>query len=359
MQAPEKILIVRFSSIGDIVLASPLMRSLRTAFPEARIDFLVKSEYAELVRHNPNLSSIIELNASGRDELRRLKEQIHAERYDVILDLHNSLRSKYIRFFSGAKSVRVVNKHAVARLMLVRFKRRFYPKPIPPVAERYLETASGLGVVNDGKGLEVVVPYEQATEVASLMSKYSLDKYSSTIGFVPSSKHFTKRWPAGKFVELGIELAAKENVKVLIFGGKEDVEYCGDIAQMINARAGRTAAESVAGKFSLLETAAAFDACHLVVTNDTGLMHVAAARKKKVVAIFGSTVEEFGFFPYGTEYSVVQRDELPCRPCTHVGLASCPRGHFRCMKDIQATEVFKSVQMLLAKESTNTSANYA
>lgn len=353
MAAPEKILIVRFSSIGDIVLASPLVRSLRGAFPEARIDLLVKSEYAELVRHNPNLSSVIELRTSGRDELRRLKARIRAEHYDVILDLHNSLRSRYIRFFSGAKTVRVVNKHAFARFMLVKFKWRLYPGAIPPVADRYCSTASGLGVVNDGKGLEVFTPYEQSAEVASLMSKYALDKFARTIGFVPSSKHFTKRWPAEKFVELGIELAGKENVKLLLFGGKEDVEYCGDIAQMINARAGRTAAESLAGKFSLLETASAFDACHLIVTNDTGLMHLAAARKKKVVAIFGSTVEEFGFFPYGTESAVLERKDLPCRPCTHVGLSSCPRGHFRCMKDIQSSEVFNAVQTLLAKESMN------
>lgn len=347
MGALGKILIIRFSSIGDIVLASLLIRALRNSYPHAKIDFLVKSDYGELVKYNRHLSSVIELKTTEREELRLLRRRIRAERYSAIFDIHNSLRSRYLRMFSRARHVRVINKRAIARLVLVHLKKNFYPANIISIAKRYLETARAFGVDDDGKGLEVFIPDETLSSVSIMLSKYKLERYDHVIGLVPASKHFTKRWLAERFVEYGAKITANSTTKLLIFGGKEDVDYCGDIVQMINAHVGWTAAESVAGRFSLLETAAAFDLCHVVVTNDTGLMHLAAARKRKVVAIFGSTVKEFGFFPYRTESIVVERKGLYCRPCTHIGLERCPQGHFRCMKEIQAEDVIQATQTLL------------
>ena len=190
----EKILIVRFSSIGDIVLASPLIRCLRKKFPHAQIDFLVKSQFSELVKYNPHLSSVIELKSSERDELRSLKKQIREQRYDAILDIHNSNRSRYLRLFCGAKHIRVVNKRAFVRFMLVKFKQHWYPKNIPSIAERYLETVKMFGVEDDGEHLEIFIPDEQSSAVTGLLSKYHLDKYEHVVGIVPVAKHFTKRW---------------------------------------------------------------------------------------------------------------------------------------------------------------------
>ena len=294
-----------------------------------------------------------------REELRALKRRIREQRYDAILDIHNSNRSRYLRLFSGTRHLRVVNKRAFARFMLVKFKQHWYQNNIPSIADRYLETAKLFGVEDDGEGLEVFIPDGQSSAVAGLLSKYRLDRYEHVVGIVPVARHLTKRWLPERFVELALALTKQENTKTLFFGGAEDVDYCGDIVQMVNSRAGWTAAESLAGAFSLLETASAFDACQLVVTNDTGLMHLAAARKRKVVGIFGSTVREFGFFPYGTENIVVERAGLPCRPCTHVGLEKCPQGHFRCMKDIQADEVYDAVQTLLTNESTHNAVRNA
>jgi ADP-heptose:LPS heptosyltransferase len=168
------------------------------------------------------------------------------------------------------------------------------------------------------------------------------------VGLVPAAKHFTKQWLPERFVALGEMMAKKHRAKIFVFGGKTETDYCGDIAQMINANLGLSVAESFAGKFSLLETAAALDFCGVVVSNDTGLMHLAAARKKKVVALFGSTVREFGFFPYGTDHIVVEQSGLPCRPCSHIGLAKCPEGHFKCMKDTTVEQVVEAAEKLLA-----------
>ena len=346
MQQFDKILIIRFSSIGDIVLASPLIRVLRAAYPKAQIDFLVKSEYTELVRFSHHLSTVIELRTSDREELQTLKKRIRNERYDVIFDIHNSLRSRYLRMFSRAARVSVIDKRVLARFFLVKSKWNFYDR-IVSVADRYLETAQKFGITDDGKGLEIFIPDETLFSVSSTIGKFKLERYNTVLGLAPTSKHFTKRWQSERFVELGVKFAKEQHAKIFIFGGKSDAEYCGDMAQMINAAAGATAAESFAGKFSLLETVAALEFCDVVVSNDTGVMHLAAAKQRKVVAVFGSTVGELGFFPYGTETIVVEKKTLECRPCSHIGLANCPEGHFKCMKEITVDEVMHAATTLI------------
>jgi heptosyltransferase-2 len=292
---------------------------------------------------------VIELRSDDRQELKALKEAVRRERYDAIIDLHNSLRSRYLRMFAGARSVRVVHKRVAERSLLVRFKLNFY-HGVVPVAERYLETARRFGVTDDGGPLEIWVPEEIVQSVSVLLGKYKLERYGAVIAMAPMAKHFTKRWLPERFVEFGVRYAKEAGAKILVLGSREESDICGDIAQMINAGAGANAADSLAGKISLIETAAVLDRCTLLLSNDTGIMHIAAARRKKVVAIFGSTVREFGFFPYRTESIVVERNGLPCRPCSHIGLPSCPQGHFKCMKEIGVEEVLAATRTLLARE---------
>lgn len=347
MHELKKALAIRFSSIGDIILASPALRVLRAAFPHAHIDFVTKAEYSDLVRFNPYLTSLILLESGDDEELKRLRARIRYEKYDTIIDLHNSLRSRYLRWMSGARTIRVVKKRAVERFALVNLKRNWYRQPIVPVAQRYLEVLKSFGVEDDHGGLEVFVPTETTTSVNALMSGCRLGEYRTVIGLVPSGKHFTKRWPSDRFAAFGARAANQFGAKLIIFGGKNDVDNCGDIAQLINRDSSKSVAESFAGRLSLLETAAAMDHCEVVVSNDTGLMHLAAARKRKVVAIFGSTVKEFGFFPYAKESVVLERAGLPCRPCTHIGREQCPEGHFKCMKEIEVEDVLEAVHSYL------------
>jgi lipopolysaccharide heptosyltransferase II len=346
MRDLQNILIIRFSSLGDIVLASPLVRILRTTYPDARIDFLVKSEYAPIIKYNPHLSTIIELITTERDELKALKKTICTTQYDAIIDIHNSFRSRYLRLFSGVRYVSVVHKRVFARWILVNLKKNIYRK-IVPVADRYIEAVKKFGVQDDGVGLEIFLPEEATTTIASLMSKFKLERYDHIIGFAPGARHFTKRWLPERFVELGVRLGSTGKKKIFIFGSKEETEYCGDIAQMINSRCNASVAANLAGAISLLETPPALDYCDMIISNDTGMMHLAAARKKSVIAIFGSTVREFGFFPYATESVVIERNDLSCKPCTHIGRASCPEGHFRCMKDITVEEVLAAAEHML------------
>ncbi len=347
MPGLQKVLIIRLSSIGDVVLASPFIRVLRARFPKAQIDFLVKSEYAELVRFNHHLSSVIELKTPDFSELGALRKKIRRERYDAIFDLHNSLRSRYLRTYSGARTVSVVDKRVFERFVLIKFKRNLY-KNAAPIAERYFETAHRSDVKDDGKGLEIFVPDETLSAVSSIMAKHRLDQYNTVLGMAPAAEHATKMWPGERFAEVALEAARVHQAKIFIFGGQEDTKRCEEIAGLVNSSAGMEAAVSFAGRLSLLETAAALDFCDVVVCNDTGIMHLAAARQRNVVALFGPTVKEFGFFPYGTHARVIEQNGLPCRPCTHIGSELCPQRHFRCMKDTTVDQVFQALTPMIA-----------
>ena len=339
MSDPQKILVIRFSSIGDIVLATPLLRVLRIRFPSAQVDFLVREEYAELIRSNKNLNHIIALDTTrGFSGLYRLKKQLHNERYDLVMDIHNSLRSRYIRWMLGARDTVVIRKRIIARTMLLLLKKNFY-RSVISVSDRYIEPVHKYGIENDGKGLELHIPADIRMQASTKMNTFGILSSDKMIGFCPSAKHATKCWPQERFAELGGRLANKYGVKILLFGGPEDREKCLGIARSINDRTGRNVAVDLSGELSLLESAAAMESCMVLVTNDTGLMHIASAVKVKVIAIFGPTVREFGFFPVGSSQIVLERKGLYCRPCSHIGGKACPEGHFRCMNEIQVEEI--------------------
>ena len=346
MFTPSKTLVIRLSSIGDIVLASPLIRSFRKRFPSSQIDFVVRKEYSELVRNNKHLSRVFEFDTkSGFTGLRDLKKQLRAHRYDLVIDIHNSLRSRYLRWMLGAKDVVVIRKRIFARTLLIRLKKNFY-RSIVSVADRYIESVKKYGIKNDGECLELFISDEIRTHTLSKIKNLGINQSDTIIGFCPSAKHATKCWPKERFTELGIRLVNENNAKILLFGGTADIEKCLDITDAINDGTGKGNAIDLSGELSLLESAVAMELCTIIVTNDSGLMHIATAMKKKVIAIFGPTVREFGFFPVGKEQLVLERMGLYCRPCSHIGGKICPEKHFRCMNEIQVENVIAKIHEL-------------
>jgi heptosyltransferase-2 len=317
--------------------------------PKARIDFVVKKEYADLVKFNHHVSVVHEFDDSrGFAGLRELKETLRAERYDLVVDIHNNLRTIYLRNFCNTKEVVTVNKRLVERWQLVHLKRNVYSDSLH-VADRYIETLNEFGIPNDGKGLELFIPDEIQFTVSGKLAKLRLNGFDKVIGVCPGAKHFTKRWQKEKFAAVCTRLANDMHAKLLVFGGAEDKNDCAAVASEVNARASGNAATDLAGEFSLLEVAAAMEFCDVVLTNDSGLMHIACARQRKVIAIFGSTVKEFGFAPYGTESVLIENTSLACRPCSHIGRPQCPKGHFKCMNDVGIDEVYRGTLSMLGK----------
>ncbi|MDA0987005.1 MAG: glycosyltransferase family 9 protein [Bacteroidetes bacterium] len=346
-ELPQKILVIRLSSIGDIILSSPLLRTLRKKVGNnARIDFVVKKEFAELVKFNHHISITHELDtALGFKGLQELKNQLQKENYELVIDLQNNFRSIFLRNLIGLTDVVQVDKLIWKRMQLVYFKRNIF-NGIIPVPIRYLKTLNGYEVFDDGKGLEVFVPDEIQFSVSGKIASLKLNQYEKTIALCPGAKHATKKWQKEKFIELGIELSKTYNAKIILFGSKEEEPLCAEIENKINSTF-KNSCTSFAGQFSILESVAAIEFCDLVVTNDSALMHIACAKHKKIIAIFGSTVKEFGFIPFQTESVIVERNDVECRPCSHIGKNECPKGHFNCMELITVDDVKSEVKNLL------------
>lgn len=323
---PNRILIIRLSSLGDVLLSSPLIRALKNQFNGVKIDFLVRSEYADAVKFNPNINIVYAISRS--DKTKYLMKILKENRYDFLLDLQNNIRSRLICRSINVKTY-PFRKPNLQKYLLVKFKiNRF--KEIKPITRRYAESLPGLKL--DDKGLEFFVP---------LKVHSTLDSSKKYIGLCPGSKHFTKRWPPEFFVELGNSLS-NMGYRILVFGGRDDKTICESVSSGISGSL------NLSNDNDLFQTAADMKNCKLIVCNDSGLMHTAAASGIPVVSIFGSSVKEFGFIPYGAPNLILENNSLSCRPCSHIGRSRCPEGHFKCMREITPGFVTENVTKFLS-----------
>jgi lipopolysaccharide heptosyltransferase II len=333
----SKILLIRFSSLGDVLLTSPLIRLLREKFPEVQIEFLVRKEYADVIRYNPYLSGVIEFNIKdGFIGLAKLKNLLRSQKYDTILDLHDSLRSNYLLIgrrlnpFHSA-SIYKINKNQLIRFLLVKWKINLYQNIygyIPMVWEKYIKAAESLGLQPDDGHLDLFLPQKSEMGAKEFLKKLPKGKWE--VVMAPGAQHFTKRWPTEYYIDLIKQIYKIYKLKTILVGGADDQP----VIDKITTNVPNNLTASTLGRLSLLETAALIKRAELVISNDSGLMHVVAALNRPMMVIFGSTVKEFGFFPNSPNATVIENKGLYCRPCSHIGRSSCPERHFRCMKEI-------------------------
>ena len=326
----KSILLIRLSSLGDILLLTPALRCLRAAQPQARIDLLISQRYAELLQDNPHLSNLILApDHPDKKALQKLAADLR-DRYDVVVDLHTSLRSHYLRRRLEARRVLKYKKRRLARWFLVRFKWNFYGGEFSvPLA--YLNALKSLGVQDDGLGLEWPAA---KNSLPDLMHQAGLIRPPDPrpIAICPGASHFTKRWPENRWRELARRLLETEPA-LWIIGDQADYLLGQQLAQLHPERV-----VNFCGKLSLAPSGAALAICRLAITQDAGPAHMAAAVGVPVLAIFGSTIPQFGFAPFRVPHRIAEI-ELSCRPCSHLGFAQCPLGHFRCMKDLTVENV--------------------
>jgi heptosyltransferase-2 len=334
--APD-VLVVRFSAIGDILLITPLLRAIRARYPGARIAVLTKEQYVPLLSHNPHLSEV--LSVAPAEGIRAIARRIRGVRYTHLLDLHGNLRSRALRRLAPGPW-RSYAKRWLERATLITVKRDIYGAPIP-IAERYFEAAAELDVHPDGQPPDFFIG-EQADEYAAgRLSALGLGQDRPIVAMAPGAAHATKRWPAEYWVDL-IRRITPTGADVAVLGGPDDAELARRISDLAGANVG-----SVAGALGLQETGAVIRRAELLVSGDTGVMHMATGVGTPVVALFGPTVRQFGFFPYQRNAGVVELD-LPCRPCSAHGSARCPLGHHRCMRQMLPDLVFAQLAKALA-----------
>ena len=315
----QNILILRLSSLGDVILTSPLIRTIKNSYPHLNIDFLVRKEYEDVVKYNPNLNQIIGIKTNYN--LKTLRNQIYQNKYDLIIDLQNNLRSRKITKSVSSQIVRY-KKPYLNRVLLVKLKiNRFIE--ILPISVRYANSIPNFML--DDKGLELFLPKNANSK---------LNDNNRYIGLCPGSKHKTKMWPEGYFIKLGNDLV-KNNYKIVLFGGKDDKDICRYISNKI------IGSVDLSNDNNLFDLAANMKKCKVLICNDSGLMHTGLAVDIPIMAIFGSTVKELGFFPYKGNNLVLENNSLSCRPCSHIGLDKCPKNHLNCMNEILPSYVLQ------------------
>lgn len=326
-----KVLVIRFSSIGDIVLTTPVVRVLKTQLNDAEVHFATKDKFAVLVESNPYIDKVQVL----KEDLSEFIKQLKAEQYDYVIDLHNNLRTRIIKTFLGVKAYSF-DKLNFQKWLLVNLKINRLPNV--HIVDRCLDTLKPLELKADTLGLDYFIPEKDNVPVDWLPAEFQ----KGYVAYAMGAQHYTKKLPLRRM----IELCDKINKPIVLLGGKEDFEIAEKIHEFFQkpeqseyetglAELGKkTTIFNACGKFNINQSASIVKNAQYVFAHDTGLMHIAAALKKEVFSIWGNTIPEFGMYPYRTKFTVLENKKVPCRPCSKIGYAACPKGHFKCMNDI-------------------------
>lgn len=316
-----KFLIIRFSSIGDIVLTTPVVRCLKKQLEGAEIHYVTKKKFASVLYGNPYIDKIHLFEG----DLNKTITELKSEKFDYVIDLHHNLRSLVVKFRLGVMDFSF-NKLNLKKWLLVHFKINKLPRV--HIVNRYIDTVKLFDIVNDNQGLDYFIPSSNEVNVESLPEIFR----NGFISFVIGARHATKRLPNDKI----ISVCRKINLPVILLGGKEDMVNGDEIAEMAGEKI-----LNMCGKLNLNQSASLVRQSRLVISHDTGLMHIAAAFKKKIISIWGNTVPEFGMYPYqpDEDSQIIEVAGLKCRPCSKLGYEKCPQKHFNCMNLIDEARI--------------------
>ena len=310
----KKILVIRFSSIGDIVLTTPVIRCLKQQL-NIEVHYLTKSSFRGMLNNNPYVDKVHTIDKEIDAEL---IQQLKSENFDFIADLHHNLRTLRLK-----KALKVPSKSFsklnIPKWLLVNLK--INKMPDVHIVDRYLETVNHLGVKNDNEGLDYFIPESSIVNVSRLPEQQA----KGYVGIVIGGQHATKMMPVNKLIEVCENLSEL----IVLLGGPEDASRGELIAEAVGARV-----FNACGKFKLDESASLVQQANWIITHDTGLMHIAAAFKKRIVSVWGNTVPELGMYPYMSDpkSKIVEVKGLSCRPCSKIGYSKCPKAHFKCME---------------------------
>ncbi len=327
-----KVLILRFSSIGDIVLTSPVARVLKTQLDDVEVHYATMDKFRFLLDENPYIDKIHVLAEGDKALIAALKQ----EKFDYVIDLHHNLRTLRIKLALRAKSFSV-DKLNWQKYLLVNFKINKLPNR--HIVDRYLDTIQNLGAKPDQLGLDYFIPEKDEVDINWLPPSHQQGFIAYAIG----GQHGTKKLPVKRM----IELCDKINKPVILLGGKEDAEAGEEVAKFFERTESsgpyeedlkelgkKTEIFNGCGKFNFNQSASLVKQSAAVFSHDTGLMHVAAAFGKTVYSIWGNTIPSFGMYPYKTKFVVFENTKINCRPCSKIGFDKCPKGHFKCMNDL-------------------------
>ena len=323
-----KILIIRFSSIGDIVLTSPIVRCIKNQLVgDVEIHYLTKVQYKSILEHNSSITKVFSIEKS----ISEVVEDLIAENFDYIIDLHKNLRSKQVIKKLNRISF-TFDKLNVKKWLLTNFKINKLPNI--HIVDRYFAAVKALGVINDGKGLEYFIPKQDLV----LKDKLPSTHQNGYLAFAIGAQHATKRLPTHKI----ISICKKINRPIILLGGKEDEEPANEIVNKTG-----DFVYNACGNYNINQSASIVKQSNCLITHDTGLMHIGVALGVKVISVWGNTVPAFGMYPYypnnPEKYTIIENKNLKCRPCSKIGYDKCPKKHFKCMEELNEELIVQSL----------------
>lgn len=339
----KEILVIRLSAIGDILLTTPLLQHLKTRYPEARITFLVKERYADFIRACPDADAVSIWKPGVSVLAMRQILQADTARYDLVLDLQSNLKSRVLSLLLRAETKRRYKKPYLNRLLLVYLKVNRYAEK-KKISDRYFET---LTEIDDTPRTETIHLSRE-----KLPKKIERFARARPVLIAPGARWATKRWPEEYFASLASKILEKHPQQNLIWlGGHDEAGVFEFMKEHPYLRRHEKRMLFLCGELSVGQMTTLADQSRAIITNDSGLMHLLSAASTPLIALFLSTVEEFGFYPLSAGAEVLAARDIPCRPCNHKGLAGCPKKHFRCARELSADQVYGTLVKYLTWQS--------
>jgi len=321
-----KILVIRFSSIGDIVLTTPIVRCIKKQVKDVQVHYLTKKAFLPVLENNPYIDKVYSI----KSDIAEVAAELKKENYDFIVDLHHNLRTMQVKRLLKQKSASFP-KLNIEKWLMVNLK----INKLPPqhIVDRYFETVGLLNVKNDGNGLDYFIPKQDEVDLNSIPQSHN----KGYIAFVIGAKHYTKQLPEHKI----ISICRMIDTPIILLGGVEDVKKGENIKQALGDKI-----YNACGKYNINQSASLIKQAQKVISHDTGLMHIASAFKKDIISVWGNTIPEFGMFPYlpGAGSHIIQVKGLNCRPCSKLGYKACPKKHFACMEQISEVDIIDKLQ---------------
>lgn len=337
----EKVLIIQTAFLGDVILALPMAQTLRNHLPDARIDFLCIPNTAGVLKNHPAVNTIIEYDKKGGDKYDKFIEvlsEIREVEYDAVICPHRSFRSALLTYYSEAR-VRVgYSKNSLSFLLNRKVK---YVKDRHEITRNNELVEMLLASAYDEKKVSLKPDLYPSDEDKKTV-EHLLTHKANLITFAPCSRWFTKQLTLEKSKEI-IKKLVFGGYNVALIGGNDDANYCSQLEQEMND----PSLINLGGKLTPLQSYYVMTQSKAVITVDSASQHLAAASGKPIMLIYGSTDISFGFYPLTSKYKIIEDDKLECRPCTDHGRDKCPLGHFKCIKDLSAENIFSELEILI------------
>ncbi len=336
----KRILIIQTAFLGDVILCTPLIKALRELSLDSFISFLLIPETKKVLENNPHLNEILvydKRKKKGVGSFLQIMTKIRERKFDLAVIPHRSLRSALLAYLSGIPQRIGFDKSTGSFLFTHKV---VYPLNIHEV-DRNLSLLSSFNPHLMEPSPELFPSSEDFSYARKLLLDSGIREGDKIVGIAPGSVWATKRWLPERFAEVS-DLLLKKEAKVVFLGSEDDRNLCERIANLMTDKPA-----ILAGRTDILQSAAIISFCKVILSNDSAPVHIASAMRKPVVAIFGSTIPEFGFAPHGEGHLIIEK-KMDCRPCGIHGRGKCPQKHFRCMNDITTEEVLQAVLSRLA-----------